>query len=156
MSYLWSRLQWAKANLRPVHSQYRVVYEDPAEPDAPAKVIIPDPNWMAAALHGGILPPIEAYLRDREVANAWEAAHNGMQEGFDWRDHGAAHPYAEPCGPMTEEKAIEYLVMKDIPPRVWRDYRGNRTILRIIKVEQLPSTREWREAWVINQQEAVA
>ena len=29
---------------------------------------MPDPNWMACALEGGILPPIETYQRDRECA----------------------------------------------------------------------------------------
>lgn len=149
--HLFERICWAQENLRPVQSKYRVVWEDPTEPDMPAKVTIPAPEWLAMALHGDLLPPIEAYLRDNDILAAWEAEHNGTQEGFDWRDHGAHHPYAAPRGPMTEEEAIEYLIMKDIPARVWRDYQGNRKILRIIPVELLPATREWRNAWAVAQ-----
>ena len=50
---------------------------------------------------------------------------------------------------MTEEEAIEYLVQKDIDPAVWRDYKGNRTILKIVPVEMIPSDRSFRNAWRI-------
>ena len=65
--HLWDRLAEAKSRLAPVQSQYRVLFEDPATPDEPAKVLVPDPNWMAAALAGNVLPPIETYQRDRLV-----------------------------------------------------------------------------------------
>ena len=29
----------------------------------------------------------------------------------------------KPIGKMTEEQTIEYLIMKDIPQRVWREYQ---------------------------------
>jgi hypothetical protein len=135
MSHLYARLQDAKSRLAPVQSKYRVLFEDPATPEAPAAVLVPDPNWMAAALAGGVLPPIETYLRDRDVPDG----------------QPKEHPYAEPIGPMTEEQAIEYLIQKDIPPSVWRDYRGNRTILKIVPVELVPSDRSFRNAWRISQ-----
>ena len=50
---------------------------------------------------------------------------------------------------MTEEQAVEYLIMKDIPPRIWRGHRGNRTILRIVTVDQLPTDRRYRNAWAV-------
>ena len=134
--HLWTRLLEAKSRLKPVQSKYRVLFEDPREPDAPAKVLVPDPNWMAAALAGDILPPIDTYQRDRLVPDG----------------EPKEHPYAEPIGPMTEEEAIEYLVMKDIDPTVWRDYKGNRTILKIVPVELIPSDRSFRNAWKINQE----
>ena len=133
--HLWTRLLEAKSRLKPVQSKYRVLFEDPREPDAPAKVLVPDPNWMAAALAGDILPPIDTYQRDRLVPD----------------EEPKEHPYAEPIGPMTEEEAIEYLVMKDIDPAVWRDYQGNRTILKIVPVEMIPSDRSFRNAWRIAQ-----
>ena len=52
-THLWDRLCWAKENLEPVQSDYRVVYEDSI--DECAKILVPDPNWMACALQGGIL-----------------------------------------------------------------------------------------------------
>lgn len=135
MTHLWDRLAEAKSRLEPVQSKYRVLFEDPREPDAPAKVLVPDPNWMACALAGGVLPPIETYQRDRSVPD-------GQQK---------EHPYAEPVGAMTEEEAIEYLVQKDIDPAVWRDYQGNRTILKIVPVDLIPSDRSFRNAWRVVQ-----
>ena len=134
--HLWTRLLEAKSRLKPVQSKYRVLFEDPREPDAPAKILVPDPNWMAAALAGDILPPIDTYQRDRLVPDG----------------EPKEHPYAEPIGAMTEEEAIEYLVMKDIDPAVWRDYQGNRCILKIVPVELIPSDRSFRNSWRVKQE----
>ena len=133
MTHLWDRLAEAKSRLDPVQSKYRVLFEDPATPDDPAKVLVPDPNWMACALEGNILPPIDTYQRDRDVPDG----------------QPKEHPYAKPIGPMTEEEAIEYLIMKDICPSVWQEYRGNRTIMRIVPVELIPTDRSFRNAWRI-------
>jgi len=133
--HLWDRLAEAKSRLKPVQSKYRVLFEDPREPDAPAKVLVPDPNWMACALAGGVLPPIETYQHDRSVPDG----------------QPKEHPYAEPIGPLTEEQAVEYLVQKDIDPAVWRDYQGNRTILKIVPVELIPTDRSFRNAWRVVQ-----
>lgn len=133
--HLWDRLVDAKARLEPVQSRYRVAFEDPDEPEAPVKYFVPDPNWLAAALAGGVLPPIEAYLRDHLTPD------NAPKE----------HPYAEPIGAMTEEQAIEYLILKDVPRRVW-EYRGNRQILKIVPKESIPSDRTFRDAQQIKQE----
>ena len=133
--HLWDRLAEAKSRLAPVQSKYRLLFEDPATPDEPAKVLVPDPNFMAAALAGNVLPPIDAYQRDRLVPDG----------------QPKEHPYAEPIGAMSEEEAVEYLVMKDIDPAVWRDYNGNRTIMKIVPVEMIPSDRSFRNAWRIAQ-----
>lgn len=137
IAHLWDRLADAKARLDPVQSKYRVLFENPAEPEAPAAVLVPDPNWLAAALAGDVLPPIDTYLRDQNVPDG----------------EPKEHPYAEPIGAMTEEQAIEYLVMKDISPAIWRDYKGNRTIMKIVPVELIPSDRSFRNAWRITQAE---
>ena len=140
MSHLWDRLAEAKSRLAPVQSKYRVLFEDPTQPDAPAAVLVPDPNWMAATLAGGVLPPIDTYLRDQNVPDG----------------QPKEHPYAEPIPAMTEEEAIEYLIMKDIPPQVWRDYQGNRAVMKIVPVELIPSDRSFRNAWKINQEMEMA
>ena len=137
IAHLWDRLADAKARLDPVQSKYRVLFENPAEPEAPAAVLVPDPNWLAAALDGNVLPPIDTYLRDQNVPDG----------------EPKEHPYAKPIGAMTEEQAIEYLVMKDISPAIWRDYKGNRTIMKIVPVELIPSDRSFRNAWRITQAE---
>jgi hypothetical protein len=138
--HLWDRLAEAKSRLTPVQSQYRVLFENPAEPDAPAAVLVPDPNWMAAALAGGVLPPIDTYLRDGDVPDG----------------QSKEHPYAEPIGAMSEEEAIEYLIQKDISPQIWRDYKGNRCIMKIVPVELIPTDRSFRNAWKINQEMEMA
>jgi hypothetical protein len=57
---------------------------------------------------------------------------------------------------MTEEQAIEYLIMKDVPQDVWREWNtGNKPKLVICKKQQLPQTREWRNAWRISEDVAV-
>ena len=138
--HLWDRLNEAKARLTPVQSQYRVLFENPSDPEAPAMVLCPDPNWMAAALEGGVLPPVDTYLRDQGVADG----------------EPKEHPYAAPIGPLSEEEAIEYLIQKDISPQVWRDYKGNRTIMKIVPVELIPTDRSFRNAWKINQEMEMA
>jgi hypothetical protein len=62
-THLWDRLCWAKEHLEPHQSDYRVVYEDSI--DECAKILVADPNWMACALQGGILPPVWADDRGR-------------------------------------------------------------------------------------------
>ena len=45
---MFTRLQWASENLEPRQPNYVVVYEDPAEPDAPVKEMIASPEWSGA------------------------------------------------------------------------------------------------------------
>jgi hypothetical protein len=134
-AHLFDRILWAKENLKRVEPQYAVVFEDPAEPDAPAKVLHPSPEWLAMALNGYVLPPITTYLADQEVPDG----------------QAKSHPYAPPIGPMTEEEAIEYLIQKDLPQRVWNDNSSNRQRLKIVKRESVPSNRSYRNAWRIAQ-----
>ena len=141
-THLWNRLHWAKDNLDGVQSDYRVVWEDPEGPDAPAKVTVPDPNWMACALQGGILPPVWVY---------WELAKDEAQPDFRQHTRGYLLQETEPMGAMTEEEAIEYLIQKDVPQSVWQSWdEGNRPKMVICRKEQLPTTREWRNAWRIS------
>jgi len=121
---------------------YAILWEDPSDPDAPAKVTKPSPTWLAMAMHGGILPPVEVYHKLRE---------DEEREGFTRHTQGHILHQTPPLGPMTEEEAIEYLIQKDIPPRVWRDYEGNRTVFKIVPVELIPTNRSFRNAWVVGQ-----
>ena len=134
---LFDRLCWAAENLEKYHTDYRIVYEDNI--DEPAKVVSPDPNWMACAMHGGILPPVWVYH---------ELAKDEAQPGFEKHTRGYLLHETEPMGPMTEEEAIEYLIMKDVPQHVWKTWNeSNKPKLRICKTHQLPQTRAWRNAW---------
>lgn len=100
-THLWDRLCWAKENLAPYQSEYRVVYEDSV--DECAKILVPDPNWMAAAMQGGILPPVWVY---------WELAKDEAQPDFKKHTRGYLLHDTEPMPAMTEEQAIECLIQK--------------------------------------------
>lgn len=146
--HLFERIQIADHFLPMQQSKYRVVFEDPATPDAPCGVMVPDPHWLAQALHGGILPPIEAELKDQATYQSYLDA-DGDPTKFNWHDvdGGAKHPYAAPRGPMTEEEAIEYLIMKTLPRRVWDDPVSNQPRFKIVRAEAIPTNRYFRNAW---------
>ena len=141
-THLWDRLCWAKENLEGYQSDYRVVYEDSI--DECAKILVPDPNWMGCALQGGLLPPV------------WvDWAHAKAEAPADFKKHTRAYLLhdTEPVEAMTEEQAIEYLIMKDCPQHVWREWNtGNKPKMVVCRKEQLPSTREWRNAWKITEE----
>ncbi|AGH15997.1 hypothetical protein DVVG_00011 [Dunaliella viridis virus SI2] len=121
---------------------FAILWEDPQDPDAPARVTAPSPIWWAMALHGDILPPVEVY---------WALHHDERQPGFRRHHRGALLHDTPPMRAMSAEEAMAYLVMKDIPPAVWRDYTGNRTILRIVPRALVPTDRRFRNAWRIAQ-----
>ena len=60
--HLWNRVAWAQRCLEKHPTDLRCVYEDPAKPDNPVVVMCPSGRWMAMALAGGFLPPVESYL----------------------------------------------------------------------------------------------
>jgi len=124
---------------------YAIMWEDPADPDAPMKVTKPSPTWLAMAMHGDILPPVEVYHA---------LAEDEAQPGFKRHTRGHLLHDTQPVPAMTEQEAMEYLVKKDIPARVWRDYKGNRQILKIVPVHMIPTNREFRNSWKINQEAA--
>jgi mannosyltransferase OCH1-like enzyme len=63
---------------------------------------------------------------------------------------GAGLPAAQTTTQQVQQ-AIEYLIMKDVPQSVWQTWdEGNRPKMVICSKEQLPSTREWRNAWRIS------
>lgn len=125
------------------HSQYAIVWEDPNDPDAPVKVTHPSPTWLAMAMHGHILPPVEVYH---------ELAADEAKDNFLRHKRGHLLHDTPPIGPMTEEEAIEYIIKKDLPPSVWRDYTGNRSILRVVRRSMIPSDRSYRNAWNMAQE----
>jgi len=139
-THLFDRLCWAKESLEAVQSDYRVCYEDSV--DECAKILVPDPNWMACALQGGILPPVWVYH---------ELAKDEAQPDFNKHTRGYLLHETQPIEAMDEKTAIEYLIMKDISPSIWMNWdEGNRPKMVICKKEQLPQQRTWRNAWRIS------
>lgn len=124
---------------------YVILWEDPKDLDAPVKITVPSPAWWAMALHGGILPPVEVY---------WALQHDEAQPDFTRHTRGHLLHDTPPMRAMTEEEAMHYLVMKDLPPAVWRDYKGNRDILRIAPRSCVPVDRTYRDAWRLASMEA--
>ena len=125
-------------------TDYRVIFEDPDQPEAPATVLVPSDNWMADAMAGN-LPPIWVYwqLHDDEQ----NAIDEGRHTTFKHNPEKHALQFTAPrIGPLTEEEAIEYLIMKDIPRRVWGK-NHNRPMLKIVTKDQVPLDRQFRNAW---------
>lgn len=122
--------------------KYAIMWDDPENLDAPTNIVTPTKEWLGMALHGGILPPVEVY---------WVLHNDGdvVSEIGRFLLHKAP-----PVGSMTEEEAMEYLIKKDVPERVWKDYRGNRQILKVVSVDKIPKDRLQRDAWTINQEAA--
>tara|TARA_R110000744_G_C19145263_1_gene538763 strand:- start:6 stop:398 length:393 start_codon:yes stop_codon:yes gene_type:complete len=125
-------------------SQYRVIFEDPEQPEAPACVLVPSDNWLEAA-KAGLLPPISVYweLQDDEQQAISEGRHDTFRH--DPEKH-AAQWKAPRIGRLTEEEAIEYLIMKDIPRHIW-SVEYNRPMFKIVRTEDVPSDRQFRNAW---------
>ena len=144
--HFFDRICTAKSELDPVIPKYCIVFEDPLEQDAPVKVTTPSCEWMAMALAGNYLPPIESYLRDMAVEKAWIVAN--PDKDFNWKDAGGAtHPYAKTIPAMTEEQAMEYLLMMVVPRHIWEDTTSNRPRYHITKRSMIPTNREYRDAW---------
>jgi hypothetical protein len=126
----------ARQQLEPYQTKYAVVYED-VDMDCCA-VMHPDPNAMAALMAGGVFPPVWVY---------WELAKDEAQPDFK-RHHRMHLLHDTPReGPKTEEEALLYLIMKDVPQHIWRNYETSNSVhLKIIRREQQPD-REFRNAW---------
>lgn len=125
-------------------TDYRVIFDDPDKPDEPTQILVPTSQWMEMAMSGG-LPPIWVYwqLQDDE-AKAIAEGHHGS---FKHDPEKLALQYTAPrIGPLTEEEAIEYLIMKDMPRNVWaKDH--NRPMFRVVKKDAIPTDRTFRNAW---------
>ena len=129
-------------------TDYRVIFEDPDQPDQTAMVLVPSDNWMQEAMKGN-LPPISVYweLQDDEQRAINEGKHDSFKhDPSKWEKQFSAPR----IGKLTEQEAMEYLVMKDIPRRVWA-VEYNRPMFKIVKTEQVPSDRQFRNAWEIAQ-----
>ena len=134
------RLDWAKDNLRPFQTKYAVVYQQDWE--TPAQIMHPSPEFMAAAMQGGILPPIEAILALKEEAES---------PGFRRHTLGPQRDAAPPLAALTEEESVEYQIMQSIPRKIWDGGSGSNSRKMVIcHRNKLPASREFRDAWRLN------
>ena len=127
-------------------TKYRVIFDDPDRLDEATKVLVPSQNWLDQAMSGD-LPPIWVYwqLQDDEQQAIKEGRHDTFRH--DPEKH-ALQWTAPRIGPLTEEEAMEYFCMKELPRRCWAE-EHNRPMFKIVKTEQVPSDRQFRNAWEI-------
>ena len=126
------------------YTKYRVVFDDPDALDAPTKVLVPAQQWLDEAMAGN-LPPIWVYwqLQDDEEKAKEEGRHSEFNHD---PDKHALQWTAPRIGPLTEEEAMEYLCMKDLPRKCWAE-EHNRPMFKIVRTEEVPSNRQFRNAW---------
>lgn len=125
-------------------SDYRVIYEDPDNPDDPVQILVPAPNWIKEAMTQGVVP-IAIYwaLRDAEQKALDEGWHDDYKHDQDlWR----LQYTAKKTPPLTEEQAIEYLILQTIPKSVWSN-KHNRPMFKIVRKQEISSDRQFRDAW---------
>lgn len=162
---LFDRLLIAKSREVSFPSAQVIVFSDPARGDGvPIQVLIPDPNWMAAALAGGYLPEVSAYHQTEykvTLSDGKEYKGMGFHEFddfiFDLVGNGKSlksqvvTKYTVNDAPimdaMTELEAIEYLKQKDLPKRIWGDSSQNFPRFQICKHDSLPTSRVGRNHW---------
>lgn len=125
-------------------ANYRVIYEDPDRPEEAVRVLVPSDSWLKEAMSGN-LPPI--WVHWQLQSDEEKAISKGRHDNFKHDPKKLALQDTAPrIGPLTEEEAMEYLVMKDVPHRVWA-VEYNRPMFKIVKTEQIPSDRTWRNSW---------
>ncbi len=168
MMTLFERLCWAKQNIPPVQSSKVVVFEDPAFEKAPCKILTPSPEWMACAMHGSILPPIDAYHEmEYRIEDSFGNAYNGVTQLefedmlFDFASTGKAmmsqrvtrhRLHDDPVAALTEGEAIDYIIKKDTPKRVWGTTGGNWVNYRVVDRSDILNNRKNRNYWKLSQE----
>ena len=76
-----------------------------------------------------------------------QAIAEGRHSEFKHDPEKLAAQYTAPrIGPLTEQEALEYLIMKDLPRKCWAE-QHNRPMFKIVTVDQVPSDRTFRNAW---------
>jgi hypothetical protein len=136
---LIDRLAVANETLAPVEPTFCIAWEDPDTPEDPVHVTTPAPEWLACAIAGGILPPVEVY----------HAIEDTLEDGAVNPEAGAQLHDAPRMPAMSEEQAMEYLLKKDVPRRVWQQSH-NRQMFYIVPRDAIPTNRAFRNAWRLN------
>lgn len=161
---LFARICFAHKNLVPYHSEKVICWEDPDQPESPMKITKPASEWLAMALNGFCLPPVSVYSQlqfgcfSGNETLPWKI----YSDEYDAIKHCEDYPdnryqivngkilHASVIPPLTEKEAFTYIIMKDIPKRVWAEKR-NRSYLRIVPADVIrkldPTV---RDAWRLN------
>jgi len=159
MKRLMQHIVWAKRNLERVEPDYAIVWN---RHDGGTTVTVPAPEWMAMALHGGLLPTVDVYHSLRAEwthGETGEKIHTLVNDnpGPEWKHGRVINGHLLHEGPwqpaMTQEEAMEYLLQKDVPRYVWHDHdRSNSRQFVICPRSCIPRHRVWRNVWGLNQE----
>tara|TARA_R110000744_G_scaffold270457_1_gene383669 strand:- start:1356 stop:1751 length:396 start_codon:yes stop_codon:yes gene_type:complete len=127
-----------------INPKYRIVYSDPDDDSTNVCIVSPSPRWLQKAMSGG-LPPVSVYWDLKEEERTLSKPGVPFYHSKELLHKQYTAPRIKP---LTEEEAMEYLILKDVPRSVW-GRRHNRPMVRIIKAENLPKPSEWvfSEAW---------
>lgn len=126
-------------------TEYRVVYDDPDGLDEPTKVLYPAPEWMYIAMTEGV-PSIANFWEMEDEETACQEVRGLTPPTFRHKDEHMRKQEVNISGPLTEQQAIEYLCMKDLPRKCWSQ-QHNRPMFKIVKASQIPRDRTFRNAW---------
>ena len=102
---------------------YVIVYEDPEDLDAPARVVTPGADFFEHASRGGVL------MDAREVLA---------------RARGSTFDESKTAGPMTNQEAMVWLLLHSVPERVWN---SNSQMYSFVEADTVPRDRTFRSAW---------
>ena len=102
---------------------YRVVYQDPDRLDDPVSVLAPSPRFVKYLMDGKA-PRVEVYwdLQDAEQKSIDEGRHREFKHDPEML---AKIDNSPRTGPMTEQEAIEYICLKDLPRNVWQTHQAS-------------------------------
>lgn len=136
-----------------------IVYEDPFDMEAPVRVCRPQPMCVHQLLFGGVHAPIEAHLEHKllminsdgsgDVVAKFEADEYAKRHDVISQhvvDYRRVHD--EVMQALSYEKAIEWIMMKDVPYLVWANNGGqNRRKFAIADRSAIPHDCSQRNAW---------
>ena len=127
-------------------AKYRVIFEDPDFPDEPAQILAPSDRYLKEAMEGNLPPIWVHWMLQDEVKEGYP----NRQSEFMWHDPRLydAQFTAPRVGPLTEEQAMEYICLKDLPRKCWSK-ENNRQMFKIVLAESIPTNREFRDAWEV-------
>lgn len=125
-------------------SKYKILYENPDFPEESVNVVTPTEEWLEEAMSGK-LPSIKVFLKLKEAEQTAIKENRHVNFKHNKEDYDAQFTTPR-IAPLTEEEAMEYLLLKDVPQNVWGKSH-NRQLYRFVRNTQIPSDREFRNAW---------
>lgn len=162
---LFERLVISKQREVAFPSSHVIVFDDPARGDGVAtRILVPAPEWMAAALAGGYLPEVNAYHQTEytvKLSDGTEYKNMGWHEFDDFiidlvgegkrLKSQVVTKYTVHDAPimdaMTELECMEYIKQKDMPKRIWGDSSSNFPRYQVVQHNKLPISRIGRNNW---------